>query len=98
MGEIRFLMLILVTGIVFSVPVALIAKYGRKPVYKYIPALVLLLAGVAFIIKARYYSEGMEGLGFVIFAMMAWGGCIITVITAAAIDLFKKYKIRKSTL
>lgn len=98
MEEIRLLLLVLLVGIAFSGVVILIAKFQKKRRYlKYIPSAILFAATIACIVKARWFSEGMEGLGYIIFAMLALGSCILTLITAVAIDVFARYNKRRNT-
>jgi hypothetical protein len=96
LDQIRLVLLILLIGIVFSGIVVLISRFEKKnQTAKYLPAIVLLAAGVAFIVKARWFSEGMEGLGYIIFSMLAFGGFILTLITAVVITVVKKAGGRK---
>ncbi len=93
MEQIRLILLILLTGIIFSGIVLLIARFEKnKRLLKYLPAIILIIAGVASLVKAKWFSEGMEGLGYVIYSMLAFGGCILTLITAVVIDAVRKYR------
>lgn len=97
MEQTRVLIFILVIGIVFSGIVVLIAKFERnRRLPKYIPAIILFAAGAACFVKARWFSEGMEGLGYIILAMLVLGGCILTLVTAVVIDVFKKCNKRRN--
>jgi len=92
MAQFALLLYIAVIGIVFSAISILINKFTRDKLFpKYIPGIILFLSGAAFIIKARRYSNGMEGLGYVILAILVVGGSIISLIVPAAIDIYRKY-------
>ncbi|HOV28195.1 MAG TPA: YesK family protein [Pseudobacteroides sp.] len=92
MAQYALLLYIAVIGIVFSAISILIYKFTRNKLFpKYIPGIILLLSVVAFIIKARLYSNGMEGLGYIILAILAVGGSIISLTVPAAIDIYRKY-------
>jgi len=96
--QIRVLLFILLIGIIFSTGVVLIARFEKKSrLPKYIPFILLFAAGMAFFAKARWFSDGMEGLGYIVLAMLVFGGGILTAITAIAIDLSKRYKNRRKT-
>jgi hypothetical protein len=82
----------MIIGAVFSGIAVLISKFERKiHSLKYIPGVILFASGAAFIIKARWFSDGMEGLGYLILAILATGGCIISLMVPAAIDVYRKY-------
>lgn len=92
MEQIRLLLFILIIGAVFSVIVLFIAKFEKRIwLLKYIPATILFTAGAACFVKARWFSQGMEGLGYIVLAMLVVGGGILTLITTVVIDIFKKY-------
>lgn len=99
MEQIRLLSLILLIGIVSSGIVILIARFEKNRCFlKYIPALILFVSGAFFIVKARWFSEGMEGLGYIILAMLALGGFIITLISAVIIDIYRKCSKKRKAL
>ncbi|KNY26489.1 hypothetical protein [Pseudobacteroides cellulosolvens] len=92
MVQFTLLLYITIIGIVFSGIALLIYKFERnRPLPKYLPGIILFLAGVILIIKAKWFSEGMEGLGYIILAILAIGGSIIALIVPAVLDVYKKY-------
>jgi hypothetical protein len=94
--QIRFLLLILLIGIVFSAIVLIVAKFAKNRwLLKYIPVFTLLAVGVACFIKARWFSEGMEGLGYIILAIIAFGGCTVSLLTALIVDIVRRYKRKR---
>jgi len=93
MVQFTLLLYIAIIGIFFSGVSLLIYKFTRNKLFpKYIPGIILFSSGVAFIVKARWYSYGMEGLGYVILAILAVGGSIISLIVPAALDIYRKYR------
>jgi hypothetical protein len=91
MEHIRLLFLIFLTGIIFSGIVILIARFPKNGrLLKYIPSLALFAGGAACIIKARWFSEGFEGLGYVVLSITVFGGGIIALVTAAVIDMINR--------
>lgn len=95
MEHIRLLSLILLTGFIFSGIVLLIVRFDRNGRFlKYIPSLVLFAGGAACIVKARRFSEGFEGLGYVILAIIALGGGVIALITAFIVGAVRRHKQR----
>lgn len=91
MEHVRLLLLILLISIIPSGIVVLISRFEKKrALLKYLPAIILFAAGAGFIVKAREFSQGMEGLGYIILAMIAIGCCILTLITAVVIDILRR--------
>lgn len=87
------LLYIIIVGVVFSGIAVLISILAKSMVLpKYIPGAILLILTVFFIVKARWFSEGMEGLGYIILAIITGGGCIISLMVPAALDLYKKFR------
>lgn len=98
MAEIRLLLFILLAGIIFSGVVVLIAKFEKKSsLSKYAPAIILFPAGAAHFVRVRWFSEGMQDLGNIIYAMLAVGSGILTLITAVVIDVFKMNNKERNT-
>lgn len=82
----------MIIGIVFSGIAVLIYRFEKsRRLPKYVPGIILFSSGVIFIVKARWFSDGMEGLGYIILAMLAIGGSIISLMVPAALDLYRKY-------
>lgn len=87
----RLLFLILLFSIIPSGIVVLISKVEKNRTFlKYLPAIILFAAGAGLILKAREFSQGMEGLGYIVLAMIAVGCCILTLITAVVMDILRK--------
>lgn len=83
----------LLIGIVVSGVVILISKFENKSrLPKYVPTIILFLVGAAFIVKAKYFSQSMEDLGYIVLTIMAMSSGALTLITAVVIDVLKKYR------
>ncbi len=63
--------------------------FKEKAFIRYIPAIVAALFVIGFYIKARYYSEGMEDLGYVILALIACIVFFVSFITAFIMGLVR---------
>ncbi len=77
----NLLLLILIAGLIFSLATFILHKFMKKRWVKYIPVIIQILTIIFWIIKARFYSQGMEGLGYIILVIIGFGSTIITSIT-----------------
>lgn len=87
MAGLNLLLLILITGLIFSLATFLLHKFIKIRWIKYIPALVQIFIIIFWIIKAKFYSEGMEGLGYIILVIIGFGSLIITSITLVVLEV-----------
>lgn len=93
MEQIRLSLYILLIGSVFSGIVLLISKFEKKnSLPKYVPAIILFAAGVASIAKSIWFSEGMEGLAYIIISILVFSICIMALLTAILIGIYKSHK------
>ncbi|NLM72436.1 MAG: hypothetical protein GX184_00140 [Clostridiaceae bacterium] len=93
MPQLRMIFMILAIGLLVSVLQVVIWRVsGRHSFYKYIPVLVLLIIGIACIIKAVFFSTGMEDLAYFVTATMVLGVMFVSLLTAVIIDLITKFK------
>ena len=91
MGTLRVILLILGFGGLFAGLVYLIHRLTRGRLFpKYIPGLLFLTGALVYVGRARWFSEGMQGLAFVVLAMMLLGIGLISLVTAILIDLNRK--------
>lgn len=87
MASIYFYIVIAVIALFFSGIAILIGISGtRIRFYKYIPACISGIAAAGFFIKARFFSQGFEVLGYLIFAMIAGAVFLISLITAVIME------------
>jgi len=94
MASIYFYIVTAIIGLVFSGAAFLIGLSGaRNRFYKYIPACVSGIAAAGFFIKARYFSQGFEDLGYLIFAVIAGAVFLLSLIAAIIMEFVHKRKI-----
>ncbi|MDP4183254.1 MAG: hypothetical protein Q8942_19465 [Bacillota bacterium] len=92
MDFIRVLMFTILIGVIFSVIAFIIAKFEKKSrLPKYIPAILLFLIGAACVVKSRWFSEGLEELGYIVIAILVFVACATTLIITIAIDIYQKH-------
>lgn len=98
MEQASFYSVIALIGAVFAGATILLGrKQIQRVILKYIPAMIAFAATLALMIKASWFSEGMEGLGYVILAMITAVLFFISIITSIIIEIRnRKGKQRKS--
>ena len=85
---VRMILLIAVIGIMVSGLQILIWRLSKEKVFfKYIPTIVFLIVTVVCVIKAIWFSTGMEDFAYFITALLAFGVMVISLITGVIIDL-----------
>jgi len=85
---VRMILLIAVIGIIVSALQVFIWRLSKeKAFFKYIPTIVFLIVTVVCLIKAIWFSTGMEDLAYFITALLAFGVMVISLITGIIIDL-----------
>lgn|GEM_PF-976471 len=90
---IRMILLIGVIGIMVSGLQIFIWKLSKeKAFFKYIPTIVLMIVAIVCLIKAIWFSTGMEDLAYFITALLAFGVLVISLITGIIIDLVARSK------
>ncbi|NMA66774.1 MAG: hypothetical protein GX957_11140 [Clostridiaceae bacterium] len=93
MPLLRMLFMIILIGIPITILQIIIWRVSRpNRLFKYIPTFVLFIVGIFCIIKAVYFSEGMEDLAYFIIAMMVTGVMLISLITGIILDIIEKHK------
>jgi len=89
----RMIALITVIGIFVSGLQIIIWRLSKEKVFfKYIPAIVLLIVAIICVIKALWFSTGMEDLAYFITALLAFGVLVISLVTGIVLDLITKSK------
>jgi hypothetical protein len=87
------LSIIAVLGIIFAgSTVFLGTRLRQKKAVKYIPAILAALVSVAFAVKAFWFSEGFEGLGYVILLMISAAVFILSAVTALVLEFVNHRK------
>lgn len=61
---------------------------NRKRIYKYIPAIISAIGGIGLCFKAFYFSNGNEGILFLLLAMAAGIFTIASLVAAVLMDLY----------
>lgn len=92
----RVFLLFLAGGILFSgIVMILAAVFKKNRLIKYCPSLLLFLFMAYAIFRASSNTEGMEDLGYIALAMLAFSAGLMSVITAAVIDILKMIETKK---
>ena len=60
---------------------------NRKRIFKYIPAIISAIGGIGLCFKAFYFSNGYEGIIFLLLAMAAGIFTVASLVAAALMDL-----------
>jgi len=85
--------MILAIGLPISVLQIIIWRFSRpRRFFKYIPTLVFLIVDIFCLVKAIYFSTGMEDLAYIIIAFMVTGVMLISLITGIIIDIAERYR------
>jgi len=89
----RMILLIAVIGIMVSGLQIFIWRLSKdKAFFKYIPTIVLLIVTIVCVVKAVWFSTGMEDLAYFITALLSSGVMIISLITGIVIDIVTRSK------
>lgn len=93
MAHVYFYIVIAIIALVFSGIAILIGMSGtRNRFYKYIPACISGIAAAGFFVKARFFAQGFEDLGYLIFAMIAGAVFLISLMTAVIMEYVGRKK------
>lgn len=84
----NFIAIMAVIGIVFVIVTILLGRL-RKRWPKYMPAVLTGAAVVAAFVKAKWFSEGFEGLAYIILFLMALITFIVSLITAVILEIIR---------
>jgi hypothetical protein len=91
-----FYLIVSAAGIIAFFTTFVLYRYFRqRPLIKFIPCILLALLGIWFILKARYFSAGFEGLGYIVYAIIDIIMFFISLITAWILELYRR-KTRKT--
>lgn len=89
----RFFTLVAVVSVIsFLVTFGLGKLFSRKSFVKYIPSILLALAGIGFYIEARKFSTGFGDLGYFILAIIAVVAFFISLLTAIIMGIMHRNK------
>lgn len=89
----RIILIISVIGVLVAGLQIVIWRMSRgKAFFKYIPTLVLLIITVVCVVKAIWFSTGMEDLAYFITAVLAAGVLAVSLVTGIIIDIISKTK------
>jgi hypothetical protein len=84
----RVVLIIAVIGLLVAGLQIIIWRISKgKVFFKYIPTLVLLIVAFVCIVKAVWFSTGMEDLAYFVTAMMVSGVMVISLITGLILDI-----------
>lgn len=98
MPLLRLILMILVMGLLVAVLQFAIWRVSRGTAFfKYIPSIVLLIVTVACIVKAIWFSTGMEDLAYFVTAMLTGGVFLVSIIAGLLFDLISKVRRYKDS-
>ena len=63
-----------------------------KVFFKYIPTIVLLIVATVCVVKAIWFSSGMEDLAYFVTAILTAGVLVVSLVTGIVIDIISKSK------
>lgn len=88
MEQYSFYIIIALISLIFAAAAIFLGRNQiQKALLKYIPATIALAATIALIVKTAWFSEGMEGLGYAILAMITAIVFLTSIITAIVIEI-----------
>ncbi|WHH57895.1 hypothetical protein [Petroclostridium sp. X23] len=91
MEQLRFIAAVSIISIIFIlITLVLSKKYKRNKFIKYIPTLAAATLTLGFWAKASYFAEGMEGIAYIVLAMMTAVAFVLSLISALIMGLFKR--------
>lgn len=93
MAELRMVLIIGVTGLLVAALQIIIWRISKgNPFFKYIPTLVLLIVTGVCVVKALWFSTGMEDLAYFVTAMILAGVMVISLLAGIVIDIVSRFK------
>ena len=99
MEQYSFYMVVALISLVFAgITILLGRKQVQRAILKYIPAMIAFAATLALVIKAVWYSEGFEGLGYAILAMITAVVFLVSLITAIAVAIVNRRQRRRRSI
>jgi hypothetical protein len=98
MEQYLFYIVIVLIAVAFAAATILLGrKQIRRAFLKYIPAMIAFAATLALIVKTAWFSEGMEGLGYAILAMITAVVFLVSIITALVVEIIHwRHRMSKS--
>ena len=99
MEQYSFYMVVALISLVFAgITILLGRKQVQRAILKYIPAMIAFVATLALIIKTAWYSEGFEGLGYAILAMITAVVFLVSIITAIIIAIVNRRRRSRQSI
>lgn len=99
MEQYSFYIVITLISLIFAGATILLGrKQVRRAILKYIPAMVAFAATVALIVKTAWFSEGFEGLGYAILAMITAAVFLVSIITAIVVAIINRRRRRRQSI
>lgn len=89
----RMIALIAVIGVLVAGLQIIIWRLSQgKVFFKYIPTIVLLIVAIVCVVKAIWFSSGMEDLAYFVTAILTTGVLAVSIVTGIVIDIITKSK------
>lgn len=99
MEQYSFYIAVVLISLVFTgMTILLGRKQVRRAILKYIPAMIAFAATLALIIKTAWFSEGFEGLGYAILAMITAVVFLVSIITAIVVAIINRRRSRRRSI
>lgn len=87
----RFILILIVIGVVSFLITFLAHKYGNKTYLKYILPFLTLLLSVFMLVKINFSTnEGFKDIGYFLMLLMSLAGFLTSTITAIILNKFSK--------
>lgn len=83
---------LIISAILVFITILLMKKFKKRKYAPYIPTVVIWLVSITFLIKAIFFSQPMEDLGYFVMSMIAG---VTTFITLIITIVLVKYINRK---
>lgn len=86
-----FYLFIAIAGLITVIITTLLGIFfTRHKIIKYIPAIIFAAATAGFWVKARYFSQGFEDLGYAVLGLIAAIVFVIAILNALIIELIQR--------
>lgn len=82
---------IIIAGLIFVAATIILGKL-QKRLLKYIPAVLAAVAAIVFSIKAYFYSEGFEALGYFVMMLISAAVFIASIIASIVMEVLSRRK------
>lgn len=86
---------LVISAILVTISIVLMKILKNKPLYMYVPSLMIWLVSIALFIYAIFFARPMEDIGFLVMAMIAGIATFIVFVLTMVLDVARKRKDQK---